>query len=73
MTASRSGDSRTILAASLNSTAACSRDCAVLGNWLFGTASGPQRCSSSRNAAIVVFAFFLPNEMIAVRVPAGLS
>jgi hypothetical protein len=63
-----SGDMRTILAASANRTAAWSLLCAALNSWLLRRASGPHRCSSNKNADSVVFAFFLPNEMIARRV-----
>ncbi|BAQ16924.1 hypothetical protein GL4_1468 [Methyloceanibacter caenitepidi] len=61
------------MAASPNTNAAWSRDIAALFSCEFQRASGPQRCKSSKHAASAVFPFFRPNEMIAVRVPAGLS
>ena len=69
----RLGDRRTVLAASANRIAACSRDCAAEYSCEFGRASGPHRCSSSRKALSAVFAFFRPNDTIARRVPDGLS
>src|SRR5690606_31678541 len=68
-----SGDSRTIFAARLNSTAACSRLRAALKSWLFGLASGPTRNRSISIAVSTVFAFLRPREMIARLVPCGLS
>ena len=42
----------------------------MIGRFLAG---GPHKCASNRHADRVVFAFLRPIEMIARRVPAGLS
>jgi len=73
MTEAKSGDIRTIFAASLNRIAACSFDWAALFSCELTRASGPQVWSRSRNAASVVLAFFRPNERMPLLVPAGLS
>jgi len=67
------GDILTILAARAKMTAAWSRLCAVEYNWLFTIASGPERWSNNKKADNVVLAFFLPKEMMALRVPCRLS